>query len=110
MSEVETWIAIAGLTGVTLLTRSFFLLSDSPWPVPRWAREALQVAPLAALVAVIAPEIVLVQGSWPQDWRDARWPAVLAATLFYYKVRPDILGTILTGMLVLLALRMGLGW
>jgi branched-subunit amino acid transport protein len=55
MAEWEIWLAIAGLTGISVLARSFFLLSDRPLPIPGWAREALRVAPLAALAAVIAP-------------------------------------------------------
>jgi hypothetical protein len=38
MAEWEIWLAIAGLTGISVLARSFFLLSDRPLPIPGWAR------------------------------------------------------------------------
>jgi branched-subunit amino acid transport protein len=109
MSTIWIWIAILGLAVISVITRGFFLLSDKPWPMPHWAREALRVAPLAALVAVIAPEIFLTQGELIQTWCDPRWPAALAASLYYFW-RRSILGTIVTGMAVLLLLRLGLGW
>ncbi|MBB5206232.1 branched-subunit amino acid transport protein [Inhella inkyongensis] len=109
MNDTLVWLAIAGLTAVTVLTRGFFLISDKPWPLPAWAREALKFAPLAALVAVIAPEVLMTQGELITTWRDPRWPAVLVASLYYFW-RRGILGTMVVGMAVLLTLRLGLGW
>lgn len=109
MDDAWIWIGIAGLTASTVLTRSFFVLGEQPWPVPAWLREALKVAPVAALVAVIAPEVLMTQGQLISTWQDARWPAVVAATAYYYW-RRGILGTILVGMAVMLPLRLGLGW
>jgi branched-subunit amino acid transport protein len=109
MPDWHIWVTLAGLAVITVITRSFFMLSDKPWPLPAWAQEALRVAPLAALVAVIAPEIFMTQGQVLTDWRDARWPAALVASCYYFW-RRDILGTIVTGMAVLLPLKLGLGW
>ena len=109
MSSVEIWLAIAGLTAVSVLARGFFLLSDRPLPIPGWAREALRVAPLAALAAVIAPELVITQGELIDSARDPRWPAALAGSLFYFW-RRGILGTIVVGMAVYLFLKLGLHW
>jgi branched-subunit amino acid transport protein len=69
----------------------------------------LRYAPLAALIAVIAPEILLTDGELVATWRDARLFAVAAAT-GYFPWRRGILGTIITGTVVMLALRIGLGW
>ncbi|HEV6965759.1 AzlD domain-containing protein [Roseateles sp.] len=109
MSAVMTWIALVGLAAVTVLTRGFFLIGDEPLPIPDWLRELLKVAPLAALVAVVAPEVFMTQGQVITTWQDARWPAAVAATAYYFW-RKGILGTILVGMAVLLPLRLGLGW
>ena len=109
MAEWEIWLAIAGLTGISVLARSFFLLSDRPLPIPGWAREALRVAPLAALAAVIAPEVLMSQGELIGSWRDPRWPAALAGSLFYFW-RRGILGTIVAGMAVYLFLKLGMHW
>lgn len=109
MNETLVWLSILALAAVSVVTRGFFLLSDRPWPLPGWAREALRVAPLAALVAVIAPEVFLTQGEMISTWRDPRWPAAVVASLYFFW-RRDILGTIVTGTAVMLWLRLGLGW
>jgi len=109
MSFIEGVIAIVGLAVITLLTRAFFLLPERELPLPGWLEQGLRYAPLAALVAVVAPEIVMTQGRLISTWMDARLPAVLAATVWFYW-RRDILGTILAGTAVLLVFKLGLGW
>lgn len=109
MSDGWIWAAIAGLTVISVLTRSFFMLSREPWPIPGWLREALKVAPLAALVAVIAPEVFMTDGQLITTLQDARWPAAVVATGYYFW-RRGILGTIVVGMAVMLALKLELGW
>ncbi len=109
MSLVEGTIAIIGLALLTVLTRAFFLLPERDLPLPDWLQQGLRYAPLAALVAVVAPEIVLTQGELISTWRDPRLPAVLVASAYYFW-RRGILGTIVSGTAVLLTLKLGLGW
>ena len=66
-------------------------------------------APLAALAAVVVPEVVMTQGQLISTWRDARLFAAAAGAAYFWW-RRGILGTILSGMAVLLPLRLGLGW
>ena len=106
------WYSVVGIVGlavVTVLTRAFFLFPDRELTLPPWATQGLRYAPLAALVAVIAPEIVLTDGALLPTWADARIYAVLVATAYFWW-RREILGTILSGTAVMLALRIGLGW
>ncbi|HEX5684774.1 MAG TPA: AzlD domain-containing protein [Ideonella sp.] len=109
MSTWEATIAILGLGVITVLTRAFFLLPQREVPIPLWLREALRYAPLAALVAVIAPEVIMKDGHLIRTWQDARLYAAAAGALWYWW-RRGILGTIVCGTAVLLALRFGLGW
>jgi branched-subunit amino acid transport protein len=102
-------LAIVGLALVTLGTRGFFLFPRRAWPLPDALKKGLRYAPLAALVAVAAPEVVMSQGELIGSWQDARPPAALAGAL-YYAWRRGILGTIVVGMGVLLSLKLGLGW
>lgn len=104
-----TLVLVVGLTAISVLTRAFFMLPRKPLPIPRWLSEALRYAPLAALVAVVAPEVLLRGGALVAQWRDAVLGATLAGALWYLW-RRDILGTIVAGTAVLLALRLGLGW
>jgi branched-subunit amino acid transport protein len=109
MSWGEGVLAIVGLAFITLLTRGFFLFPERELPLPDWLMQGLRYAPLAALVAVIAPELVMTQGRLMDTWRDARLPAIAATTL-YFLWRRDILGTIVVGTAVLVGFRLGLGW
>ena len=107
-----TWpvaLALVGLGLVTLLTRGFFLLPQREWPLPDWLRKGLRYAPLAALTAVVAPEVVLTQGQLIDTLKDARLYASAAGALWFF-LRRDILGTIVAGMIVFLPLRLVLGW
>lgn len=109
MSTFETILAIIGMGFITLLTRSFFMIPKRELPMPDWAKQGLRYAPLAALAAVIVPEIVMTQGHLITTWQDARLFAVAAASAYFWW-RRGILGTILSGTAVMLALRIGLGW
>lgn len=102
-------LTLVGLGVVTLATRGFFLFPERDIPLPAWLRQGLRYAPLAALVAVVAPEVVMSQGQLISTWADARLPAAVAGAL-WFAWRRDILGTIVVGMAVLLPLRLLLGW
>ncbi|WP_027994790.1 AzlD domain-containing protein [Simplicispira psychrophila] len=102
-------VAIAGLALITLITRAFFMLPEREIPMPDWLRRGLKYAPLAALTAVIAPEIAMVQGQLIHTLQDARLPGVLCASAYYFW-RRGILGTIVVGMTVYLPLHIALGW
>ena len=109
MSPLEGLLAVLGLTVITILTRGFFFLSSHEFPFPERLKDGLRFAPLAALMAVVVPEIVLVQGELVATWRDARlWAAAAGLAWFFWQ--RGILGTIVAGMAVYLPLRLGLGW
>ena len=109
IGNTEGVIAIIGLAVLTVATRGFFFLTEREIPIPDWLRQGLRYAPLAALAAVVLPEIVLTQGQLIGTWQDARVFAAIAGAAYFYW-RRDILGTILVGMAVLLPLRLGMGW
>jgi len=108
-----TLAVIIGMALVTVLTRSFFFISSKPWHLPHWAQRGLQYAPIAALAAVIVPEMMMTQGQFISTWQDARLFAVVtgAAWFFWRKgAGQAVLGTIVAGMAVYLPLHLGLGW
>lgn len=111
MNDTTLWtvVTILGMTVMTVLTRCFFFISSKPWTLPAWAQRGLHYAPIAALAAVIVPEIVMSQGHLVTTWKDARlFAAAFGAVWFYW--RKGVLGTILAGMAVYLPLHIGLGW
>jgi branched-subunit amino acid transport protein len=106
---VEPLLAILGLAAITVVSRAFFMIPERELPLPDWLKRGLKYAPLAALAAVIAPEVLMDQGELVGTLQDARLPAVLCATAYYFW-RRGILGTITVGMAVYLPLHIGLGW
>jgi len=114
-AETDAWTVgvILGLTLITVLTRCLFFISSKPWQLPHWAQRGLQYAPIAALSAVIVPELVMTQGHFIQGWQDARLFAALAGAAWFFGHRAQrqaVLGTIVAGMAVYLPLHLGLGW
>jgi len=104
-----TVLTILGMAAISVITRSFFFISSRPWSLPEWARRGLHYAPIAALAAVIVPEMVMTQGQLINTWQDPRLFAVAAGAAWFY-LRRGVLGTIVCGMAVYLPLRIGLGW
>jgi branched-subunit amino acid transport protein len=115
IGETSLWtlVIIVGLAIVTVVTRSFFFISSKPWHLPHWAQRGLQYAPIAALAAVIVPEMVMTQGNFISTWQDARLFAVAAGAGWYFWRKgagQAVLGTILVGMAVYVPLHLVLGW
>lgn len=113
--ETDLWtvLDIIGLTLITVLTRSLFFISSKPWHLPHWAQRGLRYAPIAALSAVIVPELVMTQGQLIHTWQDARLFAAGAGALWFFWNKGQnqaVLGTIVIGMMVYLPLHLGLGW
>ena len=109
VTDAWTLWVIVGLAIITAVTRSFFFLSNSEWQLPHWAQRGLQYAPIAALSAVVVPEIVMSQGELIATWQDARIFAAAVGVAVYF-VKRDVLLTIMFGMAVYLPLHLGLGW
>ena len=109
VTDAWTLWVIVGLAIITVVTRSFFFLSNREWHLPHWAQRGLQYAPIAALSAVVVPEIVMSQGQLIATWQDARIFAAAVGVAVYF-VKRDVLLTIVLGMSVYLPLHLGLGW
>ena len=111
LNHTDFWtvVTIIGLALVTVVTRSFFFFSSKPWRLPGWAERGLHYAPIAALAAVVVPEIVMTQGEVISTFKDARLYAFAAGALWFYW-RKGVLGTIVLGMAVYLPLHIGLHW
>lgn len=111
MFDLDPWtlLTIVAMGVVTVVARGFFLISSKPWTLPHWAQRGLQYAPIAALSAVVIPEIVMTQGQLTHTWQDARLFAA-AAGVAWFSWKRGVLGTIVAGMLVYLPLKIGLGW
>ena len=107
LTSLEIGILIVGMGLVTLGTRGFFMFWGDRVRMPELILRSIRYAPLAAIVAILAPEIVMPasatqisQFNWalPQIW------AGLAAFVTFTWLR-TMLPTLIIGMLVYSALR-----
>lgn len=103
------WIAILGLSVVTVVTRSFFLLTPASFEFSPLVQRALRFAPAAAIAAVIAaviaPDILMHQEVIDVTWHNrALIASVIAGGAFVW--RQSLVLTIVVGMLVFTALRL----
>jgi branched-subunit amino acid transport protein len=113
IADSWTVLTIVGLTVVTVVTRTLFFWSSKPWQLPAWLQRGLQYAPIAALSAVVVPELVMTEQHLISGLLDARLFAAAAGSLWFFSQRGKphaVLGTIVLGMLIYLPLHLGLGW
>ena len=112
MDTVQT-LTMLGLGLVTLITRCFFFWLNRELPFPAWAQRGLAYAPIAALAAVVVPEVLVSHGAMVTTWQDARLCAALVGAAYFLTHRHHrqaVLGTMVVGMTVYLPLHVGLGW
>lgn len=106
MSAEFIWLAIIGLTAITVLSRSLFLLAGARMVIPPQVQRALRYAPAAALVALIVPELFTVNGALSLDpLRNPKLLAGVATGLVFFYTRHMLL-TIAAGMATYTALRL----
>lgn len=112
MTEQPYWwilLAIAGLTGVSIITRSFFFISERPLHLPAWVRRGLRYAPVAALAAVTAPGVFLQEGGFSLGVTDPRlWAAGVACCVYFWQRHSSLAlpCTIVAGLLVYVPLQL----
>ena len=106
MTDHAIWLAILGLTVITVLSRSLFLLAGSRITIPPRVQHALRYAPAAALVALIVPELFSVDGMLaPDPMHNPKLLAGVATGIVFFYSRHMVL-TIAAGMTVYTALRL----
>lgn len=105
MSEAWTWVAIAGVTLSTLITRAGLLLLGERVRLPAVVDQALAYAPACALAAIIVPDLAVAGGEVRIDPGNFRLLGALAGAVTYLATR-SFVATIAAGMAVFTALRL----
>lgn len=105
MSHLETWVAILGMTVITVLSRALFLMAGERVTVPDRLQRALRYAPAAALAAIVLPDLLTFDGHLAISPGNDKLMAGIAATVFYVLTR-RMVGMIAVGMAVYTALRL----
>lgn len=106
MNHLEIWLTIIGLTVITVAVRTTFLLLPARYQLPPALQRALRHAPPCALVAIIAPDLLLdAQGALNLGFGNAKLiAAAVAAVLFFYTRKLWLM--ILVGMGLFTVLRL----
>ncbi len=103
------FFSILGMSLVTILTRAFFLFPKETFMLPTWLERALFFAPIAALSAVIAPEIFVVEHHFIASALNAKLIASACCIAYYFfqrKHTPSVLHIILLGLFVYLPIHL----
>jgi branched-subunit amino acid transport protein len=105
MSDFDVWITIGVLVLATALTRSAFWLVGHHITIPKRVHEVLRFAPACALAAIITPDLLLSNtGELQFALSNLKLVAGVGAIIFYV-LRPNMLQTIVFGMLLFTGLR-----
>jgi branched-subunit amino acid transport protein len=105
MNDPTIWIIIIGLTAVTFVTRSMFLVLGDRFPLPERVQHGLRYAPVCALVALIPPELFLTQGVLDVSLGNPKLIAGLSAIATMLASR-SMIATIVIGMTVFTLMRL----
>ncbi len=108
MSAFGVWSAILVIGSVTFAYRLSFIVLFERLSVPDWLRRGLRFVPIAALSAIILPELVVRAGVLNLSPLNPRLLAGLVAMAVAVKTR-NVLATIIGGMLALWLLQALLG-
>lgn len=104
MNDLYLWSIIGLLLLATLLTRSSLFLLGHAVKLPPKLMHALRYAPAAALAAIVAPDLLLQDGTLSLSWTNPKFMAGLVAAVFFLGTR-HLLGTIVVGMAAFSLLR-----
>ena len=65
----ELWLMIAGMAAVTFMSRAGLLLLSNRYALPVSVQRALKFAPASALAAIVAPDLLMLDGqvAWSLD-------------------------------------------
>jgi branched-subunit amino acid transport protein len=105
MADWEIWLTILALALATATTRSSFWLVGQHITIPKRVQAMLRYAPSCALAAIIAPDIMLLNGQLQLDLSNLKLVASSVAILFYL-LRRNMLETIVFGMAFFTLLRL----
>ncbi len=105
--DLNITLLIIGMTVVTICSRSFFLLLGERIKVSPLILEAIRFAPLAAMIAILAPEIFLPASAASVAEFNLRlpniWGGIAALIAFYFTKK--MLITLVISMAVFTAAR-----
>lgn len=107
MNALDIWLSCLCITLATIATRSGLLLAGRRLVIPPRIESALRFAPACALAAIIAPDLLLMNGQLEVGLGNPRLLGGVAGIAIFLLTRSTI-GTIVGGMAAFLVLKFGL--
>jgi branched-subunit amino acid transport protein len=104
---MKIWLAILGVSLATFLLRASFILFADPHRFPHAFRRALLYVPPSVLAAIVAPGLVMVEGTFDMSLRNPRWIAGFLAIILAAWTRSAV-AAIACGMVGLWVIQWGL--
>lgn len=98
-------VGTVGLTLTVFATRASFFMLPARYALPAWLESIMRYAPACALVAVIAPGVLVADGRVNAGWGNHQVVAAVVSAAVFVRWR-NMLGTIAVGLLVFTALRL----
>lgn len=105
---MSAWLAIVGVGATTFLLRASFIVFADPQRFPRAFRQALAFVPAAVLAAIVAPGLLMPNGTLELALGNARLIAGVVALLVAARTR-SVLATTVAGMSALWLLQWAMG-
>jgi branched-subunit amino acid transport protein len=76
---MSLWLTLLAVGVLTFLTRLSFIAAEGRYQPPAWFRRMLPFVPIAALTALVAPDLLLADGKLALGLDNARLLAGLVA-------------------------------
>ncbi len=105
---MSLWLAIAGVALSTFLLRASFMVFVDPHRFPGWFRRALAFVPPSVLAAIVAPGLLMPEGTLDLHPGNPRLVAGLVAMAATFRLR-NASAAIAAGMGTLWALQWAMG-
>jgi branched-subunit amino acid transport protein len=99
------WLMIAGVALVSFLTRAIFVVPSGYLRLSPGVQRVLRFAPAAALMAIIAPDMLMLHGELALSLANPRLAGGLAGFAVAAATR-SVLGAITAGMVVFTLVRL----
>ena len=102
--DLAKWIAVILIGLITFGYRLSFILFSDRLKIPLTLQRALRFVPIAALTAIIMPEVLLHSGKLDISFGNVRLLAAMVAIAVAWQTK-NVLWTIVSGMCVLWVLQ-----
>lgn len=105
---VTLWLSLLLIGAITFAYRASFIFFVDKLQLPLWLQRALRFVPVAALTALVVPELLVRNNALAVSWQNERFLAGLVAVAVAWWTK-NILLTLVLGMAALYGFRWLIG-